>query len=658
MPMPEIKKLDLNDPDTKSAEITADNLAVIRNIFPEAFKEGGIDFDVLKHLLGGAIDDRDEKYGLNWHGKRRARQIALTPSTGTLLPCLEESLAWNTTQNLIIEGDNLEVLKLFQKSYSNKIKMIYIDPPYNTGRDFVYEDNFSENMRNYLEITGQIESNRRIVSNADASGRFHTAWLNMIYPRIKLAHALLRDDGVMFISIGEGELANLIEVCRQIFGEENAIGIACRVAKKSNNKGDYWAPNFDYIISCSKNRDQATPFLGGINTAAYDQIESEGPRKGERYQLVRLYMSTIQNRNPDQRFWIDCPDGSKVIPPGSTFPPERPKLGDGIWRWSKRKFDEDRDRIVVKSVRSSNLVSDHGGPAKWNVFTKTYLNDVIDNATSKPNNLIEDYINQIGSHEMTKLGIPFDYPKPSGLIKHLCSISRTGGDDIILDFFAGSGTTADAVMQINADDGQKRRFVLVQLPEPFMDDDASQKEAIAFCDKNNLPRNLSELTKERVRRSAANTKASNGLFDSDYGFRAFKLAESNIRAWEPDTANLEDSLLKNSEHIVQGRTEADVLYELLLKLGLDLCVPIEKKEIAGKAVHAIGGGVLIVCLADGVTKDVVEPLSAGIVAWQKALAPAVDTRVVFRDSGFADDIAKTNMAAILNQNGITDVRSL
>ena len=365
----------------------------------------------------------------------------------------------HTTQNLMIEGDNLEVLKLLQKSYAGKVKLIYIDPPYNTGKDFVYPDDFQDNIKNYQMLTGQIDSDGRAVSsNTEMSGRFHTDWLNMMYPRIKLARNLLREDGVMFIQIGEGEVANLKLLCDSVFGEETCLGIACRVAKKSNNKGDHWAPNFDYVLTYAKDRSACPPFSGGINTEAYDQIETEGTRKGEKYQLVRLYMSTIENRNPEQRFWIECPDGTKVIPPGETFPPERPKLGDGIWRWSRTKFEAERDRIVVKAVRSSNLISDTGEPAKWNVFTKTYLSDVIENASSKPNNLVEEFINQIGSHEMTDLGIPFDYPKPSTLIEFLIGITRTSGNDLVLDFFAGSGSSGHAVMSAND------RDALVHLP--------------------------------------------------------------------------------------------------------------------------------------------------------------------------------------------------
>lgn len=656
--MSTLKKIEANDPEAYSADILADNIEQIKALFPEAITEGKIDFEVLEQLLAGQVDDREEKYGLNWYGKRNARQFSLSPSTGTLRPCPEDSVDWDTTQNLMIEGDNLEVLKLLQKSYAGKVKLIYIDPPYNTGRDFVYPDNYQNSIKNYQELTGQVVGGQKISSNTEASGRFHTDWLNMMLPRLKLARNLLRQDGVIFISIGEGELHNLTCLCNDVFGEECAMGIACRVAKKSNNKGDFWAPNFDFIVTYAKQKDTVSPFSGGANIEAYDLIETDGPRKGEKYQLVRLYMSTIENRNPEQRFWIDCPDGSRVIPPGDTFPPERPKLGDGIWRWTKNKFEAEKDRIVIRQVRSSNLLDQNRKPAKWNVFTKTYLNDVIANATSKPNNLIEDYINQIGSHEMTALSIPFDYPKPSTLISYLCAISQSGHNDIVLDFFAGSGTTGHAVMAQNTADGSNRRYILVQLPEPLDPEEASQKEAASFCAKLKKPLNIAELTKERLRRAGKKIKDENPMFTGDLGFRVYKLDSSNILEWDPDRNDLPKTLEESVEHLKTERTETDILYELLLKLGLDLCVPIEQKKIAGKTVHSIGAGVLLACLAEKIAREDVESLAQGIVAWHKKLAPAGDTACVFRDAAFADDVTKTNLAAILNQNGLTNVRSL
>ena len=565
---------------------------------------------------------------------------------------------WDTTQNLMIEGDNLEVLKLLQKSYAGKVKLIYIDPPYNTGKDFVYPDNFQDSIKNYLELTGQVEGGRKITSNTEASGRFHTDWLNMMVARLKLARELLRQDGAIFIQIGERELGNLKLLCDEVFGEETCLGIACRVAKKSNNKGDHWAPNFDYVLTYAKDKSSCPPFSGGANTEAYDMVESQGPRKGERYQLVRLYMSTIENQNPEQRFWIDCPDGTKVIPPGDTFPPERPKLGDGIWRWSRKKFEAEQDRIVVKAVRSSNLISDTNEPAKWNVFTKTYLSDVLENATSKPNNLIEDHINQIGSHEMTELGIPFDYPKPSTLIEFLIDITRTRGDDIVLDFFAGSGSTGHATMRANVADGASRRFVLVQLPEPISGEDAGQREAHEFCQRLKVPSTIAELTKERLRRAAKSLMEKSPGVETDLGFRVFKLDKSNIRAWAPHREEIAQSLLDHLDHVDAGRSEADVLYELLLKLGLDLCVATAVRTITGKTVQSIGGGVLLACLAERITMADAEPLALGIVAWNREQQTAGEVTCVFRDSAFENDVAKTNLAAILEQHGIAKVRSL
>ena len=658
-----MEKITANSPEAQSADLIAANIARLKALFPELVSEdkngAAINVDVLKALVGDAtVSDADEKYGLNWHGKRAARQLALTPSTGTLRPCPEESVDWDSTQNLMIEGDNLEVLKLLQKSYAGKVKLIYIDPPYNTGKDFVYPDNYQDNIKNYLELTGQIEGGQKISSNTESNGRFHTDWLNMMYSRIKLSRDLLRDDGVIFIQIGEQELANLKLVCDLIFGEDSCLGIACRIAKKSNNKGDYWAPNFDYLLTYAKNKLVCPPFSGGMNIEAYNQIEIDGPRKGEKYQLVRLYMSTIENRNPEQRFWIDCPDGSKVIPPGETFPPERPKLGDGIWRWSRAKFEEERHRIVVKAVRSSNLISDSGKPAKWNVFTKTYLNDVLNNATSKPNNLIEEHINQIGSHEMTDLSIPFDYPKPSTLIDFLISITRTGNNDIVIDFFAGSGTLGHAVIKANSADNSNRRFILIQFPEPLDITNAGQKNAAEFCDKLGKPRTIAEITKERLRRAGDKLKAENPDWQGDTGFRVFKLDTSNIRAWNPQPENLQDALLDYQNNLRAGRSETDVLYELLLKLGLDLCVPIETRDIANLTVYAVGGGVLLACLAEAISREQAEPLALGIAAWHKELAPAGDSTCVFRDNAFADDATKTNLSAILEQHGISNVRSL
>ncbi|SHO61192.1 adenine-specific DNA-methyltransferase [Pseudoxanthobacter soli DSM 19599] len=623
-----MKKLDAESPETKSADIISGNVEVLKSLFPDAFTEGKIDFEVLKQLLGGSVDEREEKYGLNWHGKRRARQIALTPSAGTLLPCPEESVDWDTTQNLMIEGDNLEVLKLLQKSYAGRVKMIYIDPPYNTGKDFVYPDDFRDSIKNYMEMTGQIEGGKKISSNMEVSGRFHTDWLNMVYPRLKLARSLMREDGLIFISIDDGEFERLRQICSEIFGEENYI--ATFVWKRKAGGGDdsgHVAAEHEYIVCFSRDAGKAgvasvlheSPAM----TAKYNRSEN-----GRRYYLERLDKTSL-TYNSSMDFPIECPDGTFVKPPQPD-----PKNPTTSWRWGE---------TTVKERRAELEFFREKGSGEWRVYSRTW--ESLDGVT--PRSLMvekEHGRNRDGTQEIDNLIGPkiFNNPKPTKMLLHLMRIGAKDKDALVLDFFAGSGSTAHAVMKLNSEDGGNRRYIMVQLPEVTDRADFSTIAAI---------------TRRRLR-AAADALRTGPIGQSDLGFRTFKLTSSNIRAWEPNASDLEDSLLKNAEHLVQGRKEQDVLYELLLKLGLDLCVSIETKTIAGKTVHSIGGGTLIVCLADGLTKDVVEELANGIVEWRKAQAPAVDTRVVFKDTGFADDIAKTNMAAILNQAGIADVRSL
>lgn len=627
-----MKKLNLNDPETKSADIVAGNIDAMKALFPEAFAEGRIDFEVLKLLLGAAIDERDEKYGLNWHGKRRARQIALTPSTGTLLPCPNESVDWATTQNLMIEGDNLEVLKLLQKSYAGKVKLIYIDPPYNTGKDFVYPDDFRDSIKNYLELTGQVEGGRKIGSNTDASGRFHTDWLNMMYPRLKLARNLLKDDGSIFISVDDGELSRLRFICDDIFGEENFV--ASLIWKSRQNK-DNRSTN-----GASKDHEYIVCYGRAIRGSARDKSQYSNPDNDLRgaWASGNMVGLATADRRPNLHF--------DLINPETGINYGCPSMG---WRYDRNTMS----RLIAEGRILWPATAD-GRPRR-----KAFIDDIESEFTGYSTIIGDEIFTRNGTADIDGLfGFrAFDFPKPVALLSEIIE-QGTSGDDVILDFFAGSGTTGHATMLRNSLDASKKRFILVQLPEPVSTESREQKTVADFCVKLEKPTNIAELTKERLRRAAKKIKSDRPLSNVDTGFRVFKLTSSNIRAWEPDAADLESSLLKYAEHLVQGRGEQDVLYELLLKLGLDLCVPIEAKTVVGKRVHSVGGGALIVCLADGLTKDVVGPLGAGIVAWIEELAPAVDTRVVFRDSGFADDIAKTNMAAILTQNGISDVRSL
>ncbi len=634
--MSEFEKLTEGHPDTQSADIVAGNIEALRALFPEAFTEGKIDFEVLKQCLGGAVDEREEKYGLNWHGKRRARQIALTPSTGTLLPCPEESVEWDTTQNLMIEGDNLEVLKLLQKSYAGKVKLIYIDPPYNTGKDFVYPDDFSSSITNYLQLTGQAEGGKKITSNTEASGRYHTDWLNMMYPRLKLARSLMAEDGIIAISIDDAEIANLKALCSDIFGEENFLA---EIVWKSRVSEDTRAKNgvstdHEYILCYS--RSEGATFRGAekdINKFSNPDEDPRGPWRS-------ADLTGLAGKEARPNLHYDLIDPATGINYGC------PAKG---WRYEPATMQQkiSEGRILFPS-------SVDGRPRH-----KLFLNEMRSQFKNL-SSVITDFSTADGTREVNQLmggSFPFLYPKPTALVR-LFAEQITSGSDIILDFFVGSGTTAHAVIAQNAADGGERRFIVVQIPQQLDRTDRDQGAAARYLDDLGKPLAITELTKERIRRAGRKIAGDSPMVKVDAGFRVLKLAQSNIRPWNPELSDLEGTLLANAEHLVPGRTEADILTELLLKLGLDLCVPIETKDIAGKSVHSVGAGALIVCLSDGITRETVEGLAKGIIAWWQALAPAGDTRVVFKDSAFADDVAKTNMAAILNQAGIKDMRSL
>jgi len=632
-----MQKLTAAAPETHSPELVAENLAALQALFPELITEGpdgvALNIDVLKALVGDkTVSDADEKYGLNWHGKRLARQLALIPSAGTLRPCPEESVDWETTQNLIIEGDNLEVLKLLQKSYAGKVKLIYIDPPYNTGKDFVYPDAFQDSIRNYLEITGQTDGGQRISSNTEASGRFHTDWLNMIYPRLKLAHGLLRADGVIFVSIADHEIQNLRAVMNDIFGEENFVAtIIWQKVYSPKNSARHFSEDHDYIVVYARNADTWRPRL--LPRTEEMEARYRNPDNDSRGPWKPGDLSA-RNYYGEGTYPIVCPSGRELTgPPPGTY-----------WRVSKQKFEElDRDERIWWGEEGNNV------PA-----IKRFLSEV--QAGRVPQTLWSyDEVGhtQEGKRElMAAVRFPnsdavFDTPKPTRLMRrilHLTTLPKEA--DLVLDFFAGTGTLMDALFAQNAEDGGNRRCILIQLPEPLLAAEAAGWKSIA------------DVTKERIRYASQREKSSNPAFAGDVGFRVLKLDSSNIRAWEPDTENLDQTILDYTNHIKEGRTEQDILYELLLKLGLDLCVPIEQKDIAGKTVHCIGGGALMACLASEIAREDVEALAQGVVVWYESLAPAGDTTCVFRDSAFVDDVAKANLTAILNQHGLNSVRSL
>ena len=647
-----MQKLEWNHPETQSQDIIQHNLEQLKILFPEAFTEGKIDFEVLKQLLGEELNQQEEKYGFNWHGKRAARRLALTPSTGTLRPCPEDSLDWDTTQNLMIEGDNLEVLKLLQKSYAGKIKMIYIDPPYNTGNDFVYKDDFKDNITYYKKLVGLIdESGEKLSSlakNSDSSGRFHTDWLNMMYPRLKLARALLRDDGIFFASINNAEVTNLKKICDEIFGEENFLQqLVWKQHAGGGNDARHFASDHEYILVYCKNIDNIGRLRMPLSeedkknyTLTDKHIETLGPYKTKSFRRMRP-----DDPRPGLTYEIVCPDGTKLI---------------DTWKWEKTRFLQalEDEKVLLRQDKAGN----------WQVEYKIYLysDDSDDNGEKEekkkvPRSLLLDVErNAEGKRQLRDLfGVDiFSNPKPLGLIEHLLSFG-SDNESIILDFFAGSGTTGHAVMNINLSDNGKRKFILVQLPEIF---DPNEKETTALASKLlgnlNKPLNIAELTKERLRRASLKIKKKSPLLQSDLGFRAFKLDSSNIRAWTPDPENLPKTLEESVENIKVDGSENDILYELLLKLGLDLCIPIENHLIAEKNVYVIGGGVLFVCLVKPLEQEVVERLAMGIVDLHKELHPVGDSTFVFLDSAFDDDISKTNLSAILQQFKLENIRFL
>jgi adenine-specific DNA-methyltransferase len=644
-----MNQLEANDPATRSADLIAENVEHLISLFPEAFVEGKIDFDVLRQLLGESVNEREEKYGLNWYGKRRARQLALTPSSGTLRPCPSESLDWDVTRNLMIEGDNLEVLKLLQKSYHGRVKMIYVDPPYNTGKDFVYPDDFKDNIRNYLELTGQIESGRKLSSNLEAGGRFHTSWLNMMYPRIKLARSLLREDGVLFVSIDQTEVANLRVLLDEVFGEENFVSLFSWVRTRTPAALSQKTKTVVEYILCYEKQRSDQPLLGIAKPA-----QSANTLLNQTNNVSEL---TFPPKSVEAGF-VDCTlkagtYGSSsytveliedvVVKDGLFVTPLRLRAK---FRWSQSYLLEQLKSGVHVRVATAKLLpsyekDDYGREALPNLIDDTVGVGTNESAGRE----LEDLLGR-------KVA---SYPKPLSLLQYLVN-SCTSNDDIVLDFFAGSGTTGHGVVSQNAADGFGRRYILVQLPEVLDIESQEQSEAASYCDSLGLPRNLASITEERMRRAAKVLADKNPLIRGDYGFRLFRLASSNVRSWDPDNASVEQTLLDHVDHLVPGRTQLDVLYEILLKSGIDLCTPIQEQEILGKKLFSVGGGVLVACLEERIEPEDLDVIVAGMISWIEQLAPVGGSTCIFRDSLFSSDVGKLNVTAALEQHGMPTIK--
>ena len=601
----------------ESKDIVSENISKLKEIFPDIFTEDKIDFDKLKYNLGEYIDDSHEKYSFTWPNKNNAIHESQKQSTGTLRPFIDESKNWKTTQNIYIEGDNLEVLKLLQKSYYNKIKAIYIDPPYNTGKDFVYMDDYKDNLENYLKISGQssnLEENNETLSqglilttNPESAGKYHSNWLNMMYPRLKLARNLLTDDGFIFISISDEEVNNLKKICDEIFGEENYRNTLF-VRRYDKNLNLQFAKNglksmnigLEYILIYSKNYNSK---FNPVYRKSNDKRANEGYWKG---------------------FWNNA-DRPTMRYPILGFEPT-----EGQWKWKKevayeaiKNYEEYVDNFSdkysleeywIKTGKSKRFIRRGKGTGKnmgvehWvapseGILRNTNWSDIL---VSKKNNV----------------GIPFDSPKSVDLIMELISLVSKEDNEIILDFFSGSSSTAESVIKFNFENNSSKKFIMVQIPESTNEKSEAFKEGYST---------ICEIGKERIRRAGDKIVEESGNTDLDIGFKVFN----------PDYNNIQQSLMV--DNIKPDRTNDDLIYEIMIKYGLDLTLPVEKYD----NLYSIGFGALIVCLEENITKEITEKII-------DLTRDSSISRVVFKDNGFTSDAEKTNIKEILKVNKINE----
>ena len=611
--------------DGMTMNIEQANVEKLKEVFPEVFADGKVDFDKLQGLLGHYIADDKEKYSFSWKGKADSLRLAQKRSTGTLRPCKEESKDWDTTENLYIEGDNLEVLKLLQSSYLNSIKMIYIDPPYNTGNDFVYTDDFADGIAHYKEVTGQATK-----SNPETAGRYHTNWLNMMYPRLKLARNLLTDDGVIFISIDDNEQANLKKLCDEVFGEDNYVGKWNWYKSETPPNLSYKIKkNIEYIYAYEKHKDSVKykgekknspsndPLtkpqnsikklvfpVGTISTKLKDGIIKKGTYGTDKFPNTLL-------------FDLEIRDGRNV----------NEACFENKFIWTQKTLQENIDS-GVEIYLSENLVLSYK--------RKNYDNEVPPNFISaKQGSTIEESGKRLA--ELFGVSV-FDYPKPTELLKYLLRF-KDDSDSIILDFFSGSATTAHAVMQLNAEDGGHRRFICVQLPEKT--DEQSEAYKAGY-------KTICEIGKERIRRAGEKIKEENkdkeGIENLDIGFKVFKLDSSNLVKWDntptTDEEELKTRIQQSLFYLVEGREDLDLVYEIMLKYGLSLTLPVEERKFDGVSAYIINHPdyKVLVCLAPNITLSAVEEMDKETIG-----------TYIFADRCFADANILSNTEEILKK---------
>jgi adenine-specific DNA-methyltransferase len=691
-----MKETNLNG---ESKDVVTENIQQLKELFPEVFAEDSIDFEKLKAVLGEYADEDDERYNFTWWGKSRALRLAQTPSTGTLRPCSEESKDWDTTQNLYIEGDNLEVLKLLQKTYHNKVKMIYIDPPYNTGNDFVYPDDYRDGIKNYKEITKQVDDEgHNISTNSESDGRYHTKWLNMMYPRLRLARNLLRDDGVIFISIDDNELDNLHKICKEIFGDDNyinTISIKAKASSGASGGGEdrRLKKNIEYILVFSKS-EKFSRFETITKSQAITDYISERAKKGIGFAYnsilidsgVETYHSTIKAGDGND-IVINKVTNYKISSVNSVMKDEKLSMKDVYYKYFDKIFTTEnaqtsiRTRVVTATGKENEFYNIYYFPISGkNKGQKTCVGFIgktkrlvsfLSNVAEKNNNEVikKDKIGTLWddlswSSIHLEGEIKFNNgKKPIAMLNRLLEMYAKDGDTV-LDFFAGSSSTAHAVINKNSENNEKQKFIMVQIPESFDKNEPALKNGY---------KNICEIGKERIRRAGDKIKAElrekydaqQGQIlvadedkvmnpdDLDIGFKVFKLDSSNLKKWNPDADDLDTSLFDNIENFVEGRGELGVVYEIMLKYGIDLKLPIEEFKAGDNTIFSVGLGALMICLDNEITTEVAQE----IVKLKAKLSPEV-MRVVFKDNGFKNDSAKTNTKEILRTNGVDEIVSI
>lgn len=588
--------------DMKSMDITEENVKKIQALFPNAVtevKDGNkvklaVDFDVLKQELSDSlIGDKQERYQMTWPDKSKAKVLANSRITSTLRPDKEKSVDFDNTQNLYIEGDNLDVLKLLRETYLGKVKMIYIDPPYNTGNDFVYNDDFSQSADEYMETSGQYdEQGNRLVHNTESNGRFHTDWLNMIYPRLKVAKDLLSDDGIIFISLDDNEQANLKKVCDEIFGENNFVGELIHQRAKGGGQAKYIVKGHDYILVYAKIIDNVS--LTRKKVAQQRTYEINGELYIKNDDVIRKQFGKYDKSLGDRRCFYE-------------------QLVEYKGEEKKKEVDE--------LINKGELFLELNREGMHTICRYEKLQD----ATSKLYSIIK-VLSEEGKKELDVLGIKgFSYPKPLDIIKQLVEAAGKKNDCIVLDFFSGSATTAHAVMQLNAEDGGNRKFIMVQLPEEC--DEKSEAYKAGY-------KTICEIGEERIRRAGAKIKEENGLTADklDTGFRVLKLDSSNMQDVYYNPNAMRQSLLDETiDNVKADRTPLDLLFQVMLDLGVELSAKIEEKQVNGKTYFVVNGNDLIACFDEDIDNSVITE-----IAKQQPLY------AVFKSTSFATDSASIN----------------